>query len=281
MRKLEYVDLKSDTTFKYLFKTERGRKWFEYVILHSTGVDISEYELYDNELNSGSSIKDYRLDLLLSNKDKDYIVIEMNNKSKSQMIKARYYLYRVAGKKFVEGEKYKNTSNILIAFNNFYNDRIKELKTANFIQKERHTNLEINDIDIHEIYLPNYHKICYDKLSEIEKKLYLFNCESFEEMEKLNLSGDDKYIMEELRRLSMDEKFYDEYDAEKVNEKLMKSEFEDGMEQGIEQGIEQGEKTKSIEIAKRMLDNSESIEKIKEYTKLTCEEIENIRNNNF
>ena len=275
-KQLEFVSLRSDTTFKYLFKTEKGRLWFEDLILHTTGLDITEYELYDNELNSGNNKKDYRLDILLKNKDADYIVIEMNNTSKNQSIKARYYLYRVAGKKFNEGKNYKETKNILIMFNNYRNELIKDLKIANYTLNDKINNIEVNDIDIHEIYLPNYKKLCYDKLNEAEKKLYLFNCESFKEMKSLNLSNEDRYIVEELWRLSMDDKFYDDYDAEHVNKMLINTEHMTGYEEGLEKGIEQGSKDTSIEIAKKMLMNNEPVEKISNFTNLSINEIEKL-----
>jgi len=43
MNNLDFVDLKSDSTFKYLFKTQNGRKWFSDLILHLTNVNLDEY----------------------------------------------------------------------------------------------------------------------------------------------------------------------------------------------------------------------------------------------
>ena len=209
----------------------------------------------------------------------------MNNTSKNQSIKARYYLYRVAGKKFNEGENYKETKNILIMFNNYRNELIKDLKIANYTLNDKINNIEVNDLDIHEIYLPNYKKLCYDKLNEVEKKLYLFNCESFKEMETLELNDEDRYIVSELRRLRVDNNFIDDYDVEHVNKMLMNTEhmtgYEEGLEKGIEQGkqegIEQGEKSKSIEIAKSLLNANMSLEEISNHTRLSIEELQKIR----
>ena len=277
---LDFVDLKSDTTFKYLFKTEKGRIWFNDLILHTTGIDLEEYELYDNELSSGNKKKDYRLDLLLKN-ERDFIVIEMNGASKDQNIKARYYLYRVAGKKFTSGESYEESESKLIMFNNYRNEKDKNIKTVTYTLQDKENNLELKELTICEIYLPNYKKICYDKANKTEKKLYLFNCKSFDEMNKLNLSEEDKWIVLELERLAMDDKFIDDYDAEKVNQMLMKSEYNSGYDDGITQGIEQGilqgtlqgEKNKTIEIAKSLLKLNIPIEQIEISTKLNHEEV--------
>lgn len=54
--------------------------------------------------------------------------------------------------------------------------------------------------------------------------------------------------------------------------------IEQGIEKGIEQGIEKGIENRNIEIAKMMLQDHESIEKIMLYTSLTEEEIKAIRN---
>jgi len=201
----------------------------------------------------------------------------MNNTSKSQNLKARYYLYRVAGKKFNEGKKYEQTKSILIMFNNYKNEYIKDLKVANYSLNDQRNDIKLEDINIYEIYLLNYKNVCYDNLSRTEKKIYLFNCESYEEMEKLNLEEEDKYIVSELRRLSMSERFIDDYDTEKVNQMLMTSEHESGYEQGVERGIEQGSKETAINIAKSLLKSDMSMEEIAQHTNLTLDEIITIK----
>lgn len=67
-----------DTVFKYLFKSQEYRSWFLEIIKLKTGIDLSEYKLIDNELNTGTIIKDYRLDLLLE-KDDINVIIEINS----------------------------------------------------------------------------------------------------------------------------------------------------------------------------------------------------------
>jgi predicted transposase/invertase (TIGR01784 family) len=50
-----------------------------------------------------------------------------------------------------------------------------------------------------------------------------------------------------------------------------------GIRIGMEQGIEQGVGRRNIEIAKKMLDENESIEKIINYTSLSREEIDSLK----
>ena len=62
MKDKKFVCLLADTTIKYLWKNDNTRQWLNEIILDKTGIDLSDYILVDNELNSGSNIKDYRLD---------------------------------------------------------------------------------------------------------------------------------------------------------------------------------------------------------------------------
>ena len=120
----KFVSLLADSTFKYMFKDYRD--FFKKVIKSTTNVDISEYELYNNEINSGNKTRDYRLDILLK-KDNDFIIIEMNkNADKRTLLKARKYLYAKAQDGgLVEGEDFKKMHTILINFNNskYKNDK--------------------------------------------------------------------------------------------------------------------------------------------------------------
>lgn len=69
----------SDTTFKYLWKNERTREVLEDIILKTTDIDISGYELIDNELDLNLKTRLYVMDIVLK-KDEKIINIEMNQK---------------------------------------------------------------------------------------------------------------------------------------------------------------------------------------------------------
>ena len=62
---LRFIRLTADTTFKYLYKNEETRNWINNIIKQKFNIDLEDYELVDNELNTGNMIKDYRLDLCL------------------------------------------------------------------------------------------------------------------------------------------------------------------------------------------------------------------------
>ena len=115
-----FISLVSDTTFKYLWKNERTRKWFNEIIMDKIGIDLSNFELVDNESNSGSSIKDQRNDIALSDLNNEIVIVEMNSTySEGEERKYRYYLYRRAGNNYLKGKEYTDRKHtLLIAFNN-------------------------------------------------------------------------------------------------------------------------------------------------------------------
>ena len=49
---LEFILLVSDTTFKYLYKNIKTRKWIDDIIRKKFSLDLSNYELVDSECNT-------------------------------------------------------------------------------------------------------------------------------------------------------------------------------------------------------------------------------------
>lgn len=269
---LRFIELSSDTTFKYLYKNEKTRKWLNYIIKEKFNIDLSEYKLIDNELNTGNIIKDYRLDLILENKN-NIVIIEMNKDYYDFLDNKNYqYLFRVAGSRFETGEKYTDKLTKLILFNGYKNKKLPSLKTANFVFEEKEVKLKINDIESFEIYLPNYKDMCYDN-NEVDVSLSLFSCDSYDDMRKLTKNPKDIMVIEELERLAMNEEFIFEYDREAVQRKTENS----IRSEGLIEGITTGEKNKQIEIAKSMLEEKILIETISKCTGLTIEEINNLK----
>ncbi len=125
-----------------------------------------------------------------------------------------------------------------------------------------------------EIFLPIFNKACYHRSNEIDKRLRLFSCKSYEEMYSIVDKGDSNYfIIEELRRLGMNNKFVDEYDYEFVQKKLMNS----IKDEGYENGKQDGKMERNIEIAKKMLERNSDITFISECTGLSIEEINSLK----
>ena len=277
MEDKKFVSLLADTTIKYLWKNNNTRKWLNEIILDKTGVDLSNYILVDNELNSGSKVKDYRLDLVFNN-DKDTVILEINREySLSGEIKGRRYLFRRAGNSFNSGDKYKNDiKTTLIMFNNYYKKNFEECKIATYTLNSKELNHTLNDIKIIEMFLPNYKKMCYYE-SNIDKRLFLFNATSYDEMRSIDLDKSSLYIIEELERLGMNDKFIDEYDTELVNRTMMESLKDEGYNEGRLSGLEEGRLSGIIETAKNMLKKNTDINFISECTGLSIDEINNLK----
>lgn len=277
---LEFILLVSDTTFKYLYKNIKTRKWIDDIIRKKFSLDLSNYELVDNESNTGNSVKDYRMDIKLRN-GKETIIIEMNNDYYEFLQAKNYqYLFREAGSMYDVGEDYGDKKTRLILFNNFKNKKSPEIKTGNFIFEDPLNHITIDDIESYEIYLPNFKKICYDS-DEVDVSLSLFSATSFGEMRELTQNPKDIEVIKELERLAMDEEFKIHYDQEAVRKKtensIRKESYEKGLVQGIEQGIEKGMEQKNVEIVKNMLKKNIDIKTISECTGLPVEDINNLK----
>jgi len=272
---LRFIRLTADTTFKYLYKDEETRGWINNIIKQKFNIDLDDYELIDNELNTGNMIKDYRLDLCLKKNDL-VVVIEMNQDYYDFLMSKDYqYLYRIAGKRYDQGETYSHKTTKLILFNYFKNHENENVKTANYQLMDPENNLVIKDIESFEIYLPNFKNVCYD--NDVDISLSLFNAKSYEEMKELTNNPTDLKIIRKLEELAMDEKFLFDYDHEKVRKKTENSIREESLRKGIQQGIEQGIELNKKEVAKNMLNKNIDLNTILECTGLTEEEINNLK----
>ncbi len=266
--KVRFIKLCSDTTFKYLYKNPKLKPWFDEIILEKCGLDLSGFELVDNETNTGNQIKDYRMDLVLKKED-TIVIIEMNDSYYQHLrIKNYSYLYRIAGNRFETGENYHPMETKLILFNNYSYQKNSKVKEVHYLLMEPHLQDVIEDIESFEIYLPEFKDLCYDN-NEIDIRLSLFQKESYEEMRKATKNSRDLEIIEELERLAMDEEFIYAYDHEAVRKKEENSIRKDSYEEGIAQ--------EKMEIAKSMLKGKEPIEKISQYTGLSLSEIQKLK----
>ena len=83
-------------------------------------------------------------------------------------------------------------------------------------------------------------------------------------LEEISQDGKERYLAELREKYIMDQKAIEDAGYDK------------GLNDGIAKGITQGKKNKTTEIAKRMKEQGIDIEKIKDITGLTIEEINNL-----
>ncbi|MGM9850364.1 MAG: hypothetical protein ACI31V_05665 [Bacilli bacterium] len=269
-----FVSLLADTTIKYLWKNPSTKNWFNEIILEKANIDLSDYILVDGELNTGSKVKDFRTDLTFSNK-KNSLIVEMNREySLSGETKGKLYLFRRAGNSFNSGEKYKDDrSTVLIMFNNYKKKDFIECKTATYTFTSKELEHTYNDIKLIEIYLPNFHEMCYHECDKIDKRLWLFTSKSYKEMYNVVTDEPSLILIKELERLGMNDKFIDEYDTELVNRTMMES----MKDEGYNEGKTAGKTEEKIEIAKKMIQDNLDVLLISKYSGLTIQEIENLK----
>ena len=273
-----FISILSDTTMKYLMKEERTRNIYLELFSHIIGIDLSNYKIIDNELNSGNKRKDYRLDLLLE--EGDIIVnVEINKSMKNYTtVKNLTYAFRLAGSRLEQGEKYTTKEVIQISLNNDkfeYDDTVLEYELMN-----RKYNLVKNGIKIYDVYLVNYKDICYTGANEDEMLLSMLTAQTDEELKKI--TGNSKkglVIMDEIEKLKLNDEFNAWYNAEKVEEKCRNSAYSEGYSEGVDNGVTIGEKNKQLEIAKNLLTLNIDKDTIINATGLSLNELEEISNN--
>ena len=149
----KFFYLSNDTVFKYLFKNNKTRSFYEEIIKYYTGIDISEFELFDNELNNGNKYVDYRLDSLLVNKDKSIIInIELNREQKDYVdIRNRRYLHTIAGKSNSIDDYKKERIVVQVNLNCYKCKEDENICNNTYILKDSENDLEIRDFKIHNV----------------------------------------------------------------------------------------------------------------------------------
>ncbi len=271
-----FISLLSDTTFKHLFKKEEYKEFFNVIVKSIIDMDISNFELYDAELNSGNEKRDYRLDLLLVNSDIDIIIsIEMNQfPSEVTKFKNRLYVYTLLAKSLNSGEDVKKKYIIQINFNK---EKHPYVSKASYSVMDLDTHKEIKDFKIHEVYLENYKGIRYNGDNKEEMYLSLFTATSYEELREI--AGDDKEalkIVDELEKLGIDDKFGVIYDNEEMQKRMINTARNWGYDDGKAEGLEEGKKEEKISIAKNLLKDGMPIESVSKNTGLSIEELQKL-----
>lgn len=284
-QELKFISLLSDTTFKYLWKNEITRPWLEKVILEVTDINIKDFTLVDNELNTGNDNKDYRLDILLK-KDDHTVSIEMNQEIPSNLddfhyLKNHSYLYHLAGDNYLSGDKYTIKYVTQINFNNCSCPIGKNIRKLTFEFTDKEYDITIEGIKDYEIYLDSFKGICYTNPNKKDYYLSMFTAKSFNEMKTIAKCDKEALaIVSELEKLSQDKYFGGLYDAEIVQKKLENSArlkgYQQGFNHGVERGIEQGVKQEKQAMILNMYHDNVNLNKISEYTKLSLAEINKI-----
>ena len=248
-----------DTTIKYLVKSTDTRYIIYKLIYLATGIDLSDYTLIDQELNTGNNIKDYRLDLLFK-KDNTIVNLEVNYEVTKWTRRKQYnYLFRLAGSGYDVGDSYKSKKVVQITLNNSYFEK-KDAKLVTYCFRDSVYHTKIDGVESYEIYLSNFKGIKYNGKNELATLCSILTSESMEELKEIVGNYKEGLIlMSELEKLKLNDEFNAYYAS--------------GRDDGLAEGEKTGANKEKLAIAKIMLQGKESLDKIMKYTGLSKKEL--------
>ena len=221
-----------------------------------------------------------QIDLVL-NLNGELINIELSNKMNQNIIDRNIvFASNIHSRSLKYGnENYNNISKTIQI--NLVNYRMnEELKEKYFFRNEKGKILsEKFEIDYVDMALAK--KICYTKSDKLARWCMVFLSKTEKELREA-LGGDlmeneaKEKVIDEVNRYSTDEEVIQIYTKYSKQEMERNTFIEDARQEGI---IE-GEKRRNIEIAKTMLKDNLPLDNISKYTKLSIEEIKNLKLDN-
>ena len=269
------LELTSDPVFKAFMLSEETRVYKAKLIHLITGID------YDKLLNAtyvskelavtNKNNKVYSTDIVVEIEN-NILNIEMNNSYyKGLFYKNNSYLNKIRSESYEVGDDYLDIEAVIqINIDNFTHYKGNKL-IYKFEMREKETGeLECEKLESYHIDLEYLRNNCYNEISnELEKLLQLFIIEDKYNLEKLRSEKYMEKAINELEKLSNDERIIGLYDKEKVARKTLNTQLKSAKLEGIEE--------RNIEIAKNMLNEDINLSAIVKCTGLTEEEINSLK----
>lgn len=287
-KQIELLPIKND----YVFKRTFSYKGNEDVLLDLLEaildrkilkVTVKNPEMVSEKENGKKFILDIKAEL----DDGTIVDIEMQTADEKNIEeRSTAYISRMIAEQLQTGEKYTKLNKAIfigiLDFNyykrNSYHSiarlRFDKIKEDNYVDMGYSKQDEIASryIEMHYIELPKYFKKNPSIKTKLDEWLWLFSGDE-EKMEMVKRKNKKvKKAMDTLERISLNPKEREMYEAiqtEEFLQRISENKFR-----------EEGERKKEIEIAKKMLNKNVKIKEIMEFTGLTEEEIEEIRENN-
>ena len=275
IRTLETFDCCNDYFFKSVFRSIEARNVVIRFLSAITG--ISKERLRKATFNGGEIVKSKitekgkTSDVIVELNREEKIVVEMNGCSSNPDIfrKNSEYAFSIIVESTRPNNKYSKI--ILINIDNFnkFNTRKPIL---NFKLRDEEGHIENESYNSIHLILENcinkmYNQDIDEEIIEFSKFLKTTTLKMMKEEYKKD--SDYMSAIRKVEDLSTDPKFIGYYDIEEAH-------IQD-IEGAKESGYNEGKNERNIEIAKTMILNNESIEKIITYTGLSKEEIEKLK----
>ena len=301
--KVERLPLTSDYVFKRIFGQEENKGALKDLLESILDVKINKIEINNPEIPKNYYDSKFGiLDLKVTLDDKTVVDVEVQMQNRHNMDQRdNYYLASNYVNGIKEGETYTSCKkSIVISILNFnYYKRNEYHSVARMIfeepKEEERVDMGYEEedkyaskyLELHIIELPKFRKKNPEVHTKLEQWLWIFEG-SEEEMKKAGkMNKEIKKINKKLASMSLSDEERNNYEfrlkairdeADAIDYATVKG-LEQGRAEGEKLGMEKGEKQRTIEIAREMLKNNFTEEQIKNVTKITKEELEEIRKN--
>ena len=271
----------SDAVFKEIFLKEKNEDLLEAIL--KTSLKMHFYKMLPlsiERLEGNVFVRRKSLDILLET-DIGLVGIELNA-SMHEYIRPRNFAFFGDMYSHYVGEEYEEiTQFIQLNLTSGIKGDSKEFRDYH-MQDEEGIQF-VSNAFIREINIDRLLEFWYDKNEKkIKEYQYIIMLGlGPEEIEKMYSITKDRLVkkyMEEVKRVNEDPKFREYMTKEEDQKKILKSLITEATAEGEKIGEAKGKKQSKIEMAKKMLEAGESIEKIVIYTELPREEIERIQN---
>ena len=284
--KYDYIDPMSDVVFKSIFKSDKDHFLIKVIVKELLGIELKEFEEKDpGFIAKGKNKKGEVCDYYVKVNDK-YISIECNRIYSKKLIERNIsHLRRMIIENSLEV--------IQINFDSYdIEKKGKGIYKYSIREESIESRIYSGLIKIFHINLSYYKKKIYNKeeMTEFEKICKILTTRKEEEIEKI-VKGDERLMdmKKYMDAINGKVESYDDYTkqeltmiamAEERAEKMVKKRTKEMVKEMLKEEtkkMEKENKNKEKQIAKNMLNDGITLEKVKQYTNLPLEEILKIK----
>ena len=288
------LPLTSDYVFKRIFGQEDSKSALKDFLESILDVKIKDIEINNPEIPKNYYDSKFALlDLRVTLNTEVVVDVEMQMQNQHNMQqRSPFYMANNYANSIKEGEPYincKKSIGINILNSNYYKRnsyhsiarmKFEEPKPDEVVDMgyKEQDEYATKYLEMHIIELPKFKKKNPEMHTKIAQWLWLF-VGSEDQVEKAGkLNKEIRKINKKLASMSLSDEERNNYEFRLKAIRDEADAIEYATRQGIEQGIEQGQEQEKKEIVKRMLRKNVKVEDIVEFTGLTKEEIEKIKN---
>jgi predicted transposase/invertase (TIGR01784 family) len=310
----KYLSPKNDFAFKKIFGSETHKDilihFLNDILCLKGPHSIQNVNFLSPNMNPDIwSKKQSIVDVMCEDQKGVRFIVEMQvAKNPGFEKRAQYYAAKAYGDQLKSGGNYHTLKEIIfLAIADFivFPEK-KEYKSDHVILDKLSFEHDLKDFSFTFIELPKFKKQKGAPLdSIIEKWCYFFKYadettpqelkqligsdliiqEAYEALDQFNWSDEERRTYDAILKIEKDNWSIEQYKLQEAAETMAKElakarekGTKEGIEQAIEQGIEQGKKIQATQLAKALLQENFSPEKVSKLTSLTLEEIKHLLN---